>query len=433
MSSLDFENITQEIFRDYQKNHGEQDYLLVDVRQPDEYTQGHIPGSKLMPLDELESHFSALPSAKDIFFYCRSGARSQAAAILSLDSGIQLQKVYNLVGGMMGWDGHSLTDFPRMAVFKEAAAMPELMLTAMDLEKAALRFYEAVFESHAQAPYAPILETLSRAEEAHARSIYSFWQQTQEDPMSFKALFASLDGEIIEGGESLKDVILRLASLDEGSCQALMEFALNIEIQAYDLYRNMANILTEKTAQDAFLSISSNGKKAYDAVGKGFQGMWRLIEVTHEKQIQTVRDLFEEYAVSIGIDLTFQNFEQELMQVADIYLPPGGGALFLADHEGIPAGCAGLRRIDNRRCEMKRLYVRNQFRGKGIGKTLCRSVILKGSQLGYREMLLDTLITMVEAQALYRELGFKETAPYYHNPIPEAQYMRLILDKTENG
>jgi len=271
MKGIDFENISAETFRQYQKDHGERDYLLVDVRQPDEYIEGHIPGSKLMPLDELKSNSLELPLNRDIIFYCRSGARSQAAAIISLDSGIALQKVYNLMGGMLGWDGQSLADLPRMAVFQDSASMPDLMLIAMGLEKAALRFYESVYKSHAEAPYAPVLETLSRAEEAHARAIYTYWQPTQENPLSFKELFESLDGEILEGGEKLMDAVQRVASLAGQGCTALMEFALNIEIQAYDLYRNMANALTEAAAQEAFLAISQMEKKHMELLAKVFK------------------------------------------------------------------------------------------------------------------------------------------------------------------
>ena len=159
--------------------------------------------------------------------------------------------------------------------------------------------------------------------------------------------------------------------------------------------------------------------------------MCRFIEVTTTRDIQVIRELFDEYALSIGIDLTFQNFEQELIHIADIYMPPEG-ALLLAKYDGIAAGCVGLRKFDDRRCEMKRLYVQPKFRGKGIGKALCSRIILKGRQLGYREMLLDTLSTMVDAQALYRAHGFRETVPYYHNPLPEAQYMLLSLDESDN-
>lgn len=271
MNAMDFENISPETFRQYQKDHGEQEYLLVDVRQPEEYIQEHIPGSKLMPLDELEAVLGELPAQKDIFFYCRSGARSQAAAIISLDSGNPLQRVYNLIGGMLGWDGQSLADLPRMAVFEEDAAIPDLMLTSMDLEKAALRFYEFIFDNYADASFAPILKTLSLAEEAHAKTIYAYWQKTQANPLSFKELFASLDGEILEGGETLMDATKRLASLNDHDCRAVMEFALNIEIQAYDLYRNMANIMTEATAQDAFLSIAQMEKKHMELLARVFK------------------------------------------------------------------------------------------------------------------------------------------------------------------
>ena len=271
MNTLDFENISPQTFRQYQKDHGEREYLLVDVRQPGEYTQGHIPGSKLIPLDELESNLAKLPVEKDIFFYCRSGARSQAAAIISLDSGHPLQKVYNLIGGMLGWDGRSLSDFPRMTVFEEDASLPDLMMTAMGLEKAALRFYESVFDTYAQEPYAPVLETLSRAEEAHARTIYRYWQRTQDRPLPFRELFSSLEGEILEGGETLMHAIQRLASLGDTGCSALMEFALNVEVQAYDLYRNMANTLTDTDAQDAFLSISQMEKMHMGLVARVFK------------------------------------------------------------------------------------------------------------------------------------------------------------------
>ena len=160
--------------------------------------------------------------------------------------------------------------------------------------------------------------------------------------------------------------------------------------------------------------------------------MCQLIEVSKTEDIQIVRELFGEYALAIDVDLTFQNFEQELIHIAEMYMPPKG-ALFLAKHDVTPAGCVGLRRINTRRCEMKRLYVRPTFRGKGIGNALCGKIISKGRQLGYREMLLDTLSSMMDAQKLYRAHGFKEIVPYYHNPLPEAQYFRLILDKPEDG
>ena len=160
--------------------------------------------------------------------------------------------------------------------------------------------------------------------------------------------------------------------------------------------------------------------------------MLRILDATASRDIQTARILFEEYAKKIGIDLAFQQFEQELVRIADVYSPPSG-FLLLSKQEDITAGCVGLRKFDAQCCEMKRLYVRPDFRGMGIGKQLCLKIIRKGKALGYRYMLLDTLASMKKAQTLYRRLGFQNTIPYYHNPTPGAQFMRLDLEKAADG
>lgn len=159
--------------------------------------------------------------------------------------------------------------------------------------------------------------------------------------------------------------------------------------------------------------------------------MLQLVQVKKSGDIQAAQTLFDEYVAALNIDLTFQNYDNERRHIADIYMPPTG-ALFLAEHEGVAAGCVGLRKLDGHRCEMKRLYVRPDFRGLGIGTALCDQIIQKGRQLGYEEMLLDTLASMHSALALYRSLGFKQIAPYYHNPLPDAQYLALKLDPIEN-
>jgi len=160
--------------------------------------------------------------------------------------------------------------------------------------------------------------------------------------------------------------------------------------------------------------------------------MLRLKQVRESHDIQTSQTLFDEYVDALNIDLTFQNYDNERTHIADIYMPPTG-ALYLAENDGVPAGCVGLRKFDGHRCEMKRLYVRPDHRGLGIGIALCDQIIVKGRQLGYKEMLLDTLAGMHSALALYQLLGFKQIAPYYHNPLPDAQYLALSLEPIENG
>lgn len=151
-----------------------------------------------------------------------------------------------------------------------------------------------------------------------------------------------------------------------------------------------------------------------------------LENVTSEPQLSQVREIFHEYQQSLGIDLCFQNFEKELADLPGQYAPPQG-RLYLAIVSGEVAGCAALRPFPGNQCEIKRLYVRPQFRGKNLGKLLANKVIAEARQIGYRQMLLDTLPTMTAAQELYISLGFRDTAKYCNNPIEGARYMCLEL------
>ena len=135
-----------------------------------------------------------------------------------------------------------------------------------------------------------------------------------------------------------------------------------------------------------------------------------------------VRELIEEYAASLAIDLSFQNFDDELAHLDDFY-----ETMLLARIDGEPAGCVALRRVDDATCEMKRLYVRPRFRGHDLGRALAQRIIAVARERGYARMLLDTLPSMSAARALYTSLGFVETAPYRFNPIKGTQYLSLIL------
>ncbi len=148
------------------------------------------------------------------------------------------------------------------------------------------------------------------------------------------------------------------------------------------------------------------------------------------EDLQTVRQLFLEYQAGLGIDLCFQGFEAELAELPGAYAPPAG-TLLLACIDGEPAGCCAMRPLYNtdhlNACEMKRLFVRPAFRGFGLGRLLVERVMSDGQLAGYTTMLLDTLSDMETARALYQEVGFVEVAPYYHNPIPGAHYLKVDL------
>src|SRR5581483_417968 len=145
-----------------------------------------------------------------------------------------------------------------------------------------------------------------------------------------------------------------------------------------------------------------------------------IVAAVTPAQIEQVRELFLEYANSLGFSLCFQSFDRELAGLPGDYAPPQG-RLLLATAQGEPAGCVALHALDRDICEMKRLYVRPQFRGKGLGRILAERVIAEAREIGYRSLRLDTVEhRMREAIAIYRKLGFREIPPYRPNPIEGA-------------
>jgi len=152
-----------------------------------------------------------------------------------------------------------------------------------------------------------------------------------------------------------------------------------------------------------------------------------LTQAESASQIAQARELFLEYAQSLGFSLCFQNFDRELAGLPGDYAPPEG-RLLLAEYEGQLAACVALHKLTPEVCEMKRLYLRSQFRGKGLGRALAEHIIAEARQIGYRRMRLDTVEpVMRDAVAMYRKLGFQEIAPYCPNPIAGATYMELEL------
>jgi ribosomal protein S18 acetylase RimI-like enzyme len=166
----------------------------------------------------------------------------------------------------------------------------------------------------------------------------------------------------------------------------------------------------------------SSALSAFSAV-KGLS----IAQAESAGKIAQARELFLEYAQSLGFSLCFQNFDQELAGLPGGYAPPEG-RLLLAEYEGQLAGCVALHGLESGVCEMKRLYLRPQFRGNGRGRALAERIIAEARQIDYRRMRLDTVEpVMKDAVAMYRGLGFKEIEAYCANPMEGALYMELEL------
>jgi len=151
-----------------------------------------------------------------------------------------------------------------------------------------------------------------------------------------------------------------------------------------------------------------------------------LSQADSPELVATVRGLFREYAEAIGTDLEYQGFAAELAALPDPYVPPNG-ALLIAHAGADVAGCVGLRPLDGRTGEMKRLYVRPDYRSYGFGKRLVEAVIHAARQAGHSELRLDTLPSMASAQALYHRLGFVEIPPYNNQHLPGTRFYALKL------
>lgn len=166
--------------------------------------------------------------------------------------------------------------------------------------------------------------------------------------------------------------------------------------------------------------------KRYSADEREFVNNFEIMEAATDADYDAAKALIEEYVGTLRIDLSFQSFAEELASLRKLYGPPEGN-LLLARMNAQWAGCVAVRNKWKDACEMKRLYVRPQFRQSGLGKCLAEAAIQWARRLAYTRMLLDTLPNMTVAQSLYRKLGFREIEPYYSNPVEGTRYFVLEL------
>ena len=172
--------------------------------------------------------------------------------------------MYNLEGGILQWNGHTLQDQPRLKVFatpSPSGGLADFLYTGMDLERGAWRFYSAVLKQHAEAAFAAPIDLLARAEEGHARLLYTFWAAEQVDPLPFDEVYGSMAGDIVEGGQDVASLLDDLARLTDDPCLNIIEMSLGIEFAAYDLYRSMAHRFSGTAVEEPFLAIAQAEKE----------------------------------------------------------------------------------------------------------------------------------------------------------------------------
>lgn len=151
-----------------------------------------------------------------------------------------------------------------------------------------------------------------------------------------------------------------------------------------------------------------------------------MVEAATDAHWVAAKSLIEEYAASLEVNLSFQGYPEEIARFPRDYVPPEGTVLLVYEGDE-PAGVVALRRQRESVCEMKRLYVRPRFRGRGFGRALSEELVRRAARLGYSKMRLDTLPTMDAALGLYRALGFREIPAYRYNPVAGARFLELDL------
>jgi rhodanese-related sulfurtransferase/rubrerythrin len=246
---------------DLQRSRKEGEYLLVDVRQPEEYAQSHIPGARLLPLPELEDRLAEIPTDRDVVFYCRSGSRSSvAAALLAEGQRGRTGAVGNLVGGILAWEGHDIRHIPHLETFPRDLPMHQILYRAMNLEKGAHLFYMDLAEDP---QWTELARELGDVERRHARALYGFWVRhhpaLEHEP--FDTLFERIDGNVMEGGKPMAAWLARLEAQGVERRLRLLEVACEIEYHAYDLYRTLAHRAPAGSEEEhAYLTLATQEK-----------------------------------------------------------------------------------------------------------------------------------------------------------------------------
>ena len=275
METNDIHTIWPEELQTYLRDHIETDYILIDVRQPEEYEIEHIPGARLIVLGTLDDTLHQLPKDRDLIFYCHSGMRSRVAGDHFAEKGFDPDRIYSLMGGISAWENPVLSDYPQLHILQDLPSSSTLMETAMNLEKGAARFYAYLVDKLRGNPLVEALEKIAAMEHAHAKLIYNTLISSEKDEAAFEEIYDSLSGDIMEGGQALDTACNELEKQSGSFLINALEMALGIEYAAYDLYRTFADTSDEVTVQKAFLTLCQAEKKHIEQIAKLFDTVFK--------------------------------------------------------------------------------------------------------------------------------------------------------------
>lgn len=274
-------HISADELRRYLDTHRAAEYLLIDVREPEEYSAGHIPGAHLLPVLELDQRFAEIEEAPagHKIFYCRSGGRSKRAAEIAVSNGVA--NVVNVRGGMLAWRGEKVLSLPSLRAFDDTGTLEEVLVAALDLEKGAHRLYERLHETFTGTSLEGPLKRLTWVEVGHERLIYAQLEQRATGPVPpFEELMGKLRGDVLESGEALDDVLATARKLAVFGGAAVLELALELELRALDMYRALAQRASDPEHRQVFLGLAdqehAHAREVLDTLVKitGDQSTW---------------------------------------------------------------------------------------------------------------------------------------------------------------
>lgn len=240
------------------------EYILLDVRTPDEYTGEHLPGAVLIPLNELDKRYSELDAGKKVIIYCRSGRRSLGGAIILCQLGFN--RLYNMQGGISNWSYKKLKGPPTEAedFFRDAKEIKKLIMFAIRMEKASQTFYLNLSQKFKDTEATRLFERLSGFEINHAERLYSKLKEIQPD---IQALQDIKETDFMEGGIFLPQILLSIEDESIGDKMEALEIALEKECRAFDLYKRMgANI--EQPLSGLFFELGNEERDHIDYLSR---------------------------------------------------------------------------------------------------------------------------------------------------------------------